>query len=138
MAHSPTLTASTQLGVILGTAAYMSPEQARGEPVDKRADLWAFGCVLFEMLTGRMTFKENTISDTLASVLKIEPDWALLPADTPDNLRRLLTRCLRKDPQKRQHDIADARIEIEETLAMPPDKRVKTPADGSRPRVSPS
>jgi serine/threonine protein kinase len=136
LAHSPTLTAaSTQLGVILGTAAYMSPEQARGEPMDKRADVWAFGCVLFEMLTGRPTFKENTVSDTLASVLKVEPDWSLLPEDVPHNLRRLLERCVRKDPQQRLHDIADARIEIEETLATPPDKRSVTASTSSRSRV---
>ncbi len=137
LAHSPTLTASTQLGVILGTAAYMAPEQARGEPVDKRADVWAFGCVLFEMLTGRTTFRENTVSDTLASVLKIEPDWSLLPADVPQNLRRLLTRCLRKDPGQRLHDIADARIEIEETLATPADRRVMAAAEGARRGLSP-
>jgi serine/threonine protein kinase len=117
---SPTLTSTGTLpGVILGTAAYMSPEQARGEPVDKRADVWAFGCVLFEMLTGRMSFKEVTISDTLASVLKVEPDWDLLPVDLPDSIRRLLKRCLEKQPRQRLHDIADARIEIEATLADP-------------------
>jgi len=133
LAHSPTLTAaSTQLGMILGTAAYMSPEQARGEPVDKRADVWAFGCVLLEMLTGRMTFKENTVSDTLASVLKVDPDWSLLPADLPLNIRRLLVRCLRKDPQQRLHDIADARIEIEETLATPAEERSVATSKSSR------
>ena len=136
LSHSPTLTAaSTQLGVILGTAAYMSPEQARGEPVDKRADVWAFGCVLFEMLSGRTTFKENTVSDTLASVLKVEPDWSLLPEDVPHNIRRLLVRCLRKDPQQRLHDIADARIEIAETLATPPEKRSVAPGASSRSRM---
>ena len=133
---SPTVTsAGTVAGVILGTAAYMSPEQARGEPVDKRADVWAFGCVLFEMLTGRTTFKANTVSDTLASVLKVEPDWSLLPADVPHNLRRLLIRCVRKDAQQRLHDIADARIEIEETLATPPEKRSVAPTTSARPRV---
>jgi serine/threonine-protein kinase len=134
---SPTLTsAGTVAGVILGTAAYMSPEQARGEPVDKRTDVWAFGCLLFEMLVGRMTFKEKTISDTLASVLKVEPDWSLLPADVPESIRRLLQRCIQKDPRQRLHDIADARIEIEETLAAP---RQARPADAAtltpRPRA---
>jgi serine/threonine protein kinase len=122
---SPTLTsAGTVAGVILGTAAYMSPEQARGEPVDKRADIWAFGCVLFEMLTGRMVFQEKTVSDTLASVLKGEPDWSLLRSDVPQSIRRLLQRCLKKDARQRLHDIADARLEIEETLATPADERV--------------
>jgi TolB-like protein/tetratricopeptide (TPR) repeat protein len=101
-------------GRILGTPAYMSPEQARGQAVDKRTDIWAFGCVLYEMLTGRATFGGNTVSDTLVSVLEREPDWAALPADTPASIRSLLQRCLRKDPQKRLHDIADARIEIDE------------------------
>jgi Tol biopolymer transport system component len=131
---SPTLTAATQAGMILGTAAYMSPEQARGEAVDKRADVWAFGCVLFEMLAGRTTFKENTVSDTLASVLKVEPEWSLLPEDTPHNVRLLLLRCIRKDLQQRLHDIADARIEIEETLETPPEKRALAPSSGSRAR----
>ena len=117
---SPTLTsAGTVAGVILGTAAYMSPEQARGETVDKRADVWAFGCLLFEMLAGKGTFKERTVSDTLASVLKVEPDWDLLPADVPESIHRLLKRCIQKDARQRLHDIADARIEIEETLAAP-------------------
>jgi Tol biopolymer transport system component/predicted Ser/Thr protein kinase len=130
---SPTLTsAGTTAGVILGTAAYMSPEQARGEPVDKRADIWAFGCVLYEMLTGRMIFKERTISDTLASVLKVEPDWSLLPANVPESIRRLLTRCLEKQPRHRLHDIADARIEIEATLADPDATRTPAAAGSTR------
>jgi Tol biopolymer transport system component len=117
LAHSPTLTlGATMQGVILGTAAYMSPEQARGSQADARADVWAFGVVLFEMLAGRSLFTGPTVSDTLASVLKVEPDLAQLPADTPGKLRRLLERCLRKDPRERLHAIADARIVIEEVL----------------------
>jgi len=112
---SPTLTAAaTQAGVALGTAAYMSPEQARGKPVDKRADVWSFGAVLYEMLTERRAFTGETVSDTLASVLKTEPDWAALPATTPISVRRLLRRCLQKDPSRRLRDIGDARIELEE------------------------
>jgi len=134
-ALSPTLTsAGTAVGVILGTAAYMSPEQARGESADKRADVWAFGCVLFEMLSGRMTFKEKTVSDTLASVLKIEPDWNLLSEEIPESVRRLLKRCLQKEPRQRLHDIADARIEIDETLAAPPRTRA---ANDAAPAVRP-
>jgi serine/threonine protein kinase/TolB-like protein/tetratricopeptide (TPR) repeat protein len=101
-------------GRILGTPAYMSPEQARGQAVDKRTDIWAFGCVLYEMLTGRLAFGGDTVSDTFVSILEREPDWAALPAQTPASIRTLLERCLRKDPQKRLHDIADARIEIDE------------------------
>jgi len=112
---SPTLTsAGTQAGVVLGTAAYMSPEQAKGYTVDKRADVWAFGVVLYEMLTGDGAFRGDSIADTMASVLKLEPDFDKLPAGTPAGLRRLLRRCLQKDPDRRLHDIADARIEIEE------------------------
>jgi len=115
---SPTLTvAATRAGIIMGTAAYMSPEQARGAAVDKRADIWAFGCVILEMLTGRGTFAGDTISDILASVLKTEPEWEGLPPDTPRALRRLLRRCLQKDPRKRLRDIGEARIRIEEMLA---------------------
>jgi Tol biopolymer transport system component len=118
--NSPTVTISpTRAGVILGTAAYMSPEQARGSAVDKRADIWSFGVVLYEMLTGRGLFAGETVSDTLAAVLKSDPDWAALPAETPWGIRRLLRRCLERDRKRRLHDIADARIEIEEALAEP-------------------
>ncbi len=96
---SPTFTEATRAGVILGTVGYMSPEQARGKPVDKRADIWAFGVVLFEMLTGRMMFGGETVSDTLARVLERDPDWTLLPAATPPHVRELLARCLVKDPR---------------------------------------
>ena len=101
-------------GRLLGTPAYMSPEQARGLPVDERTDIWAFGCVLFEMLSGRRVFDATTITDTLARVLEHEPDWSQLPAQTPASVRRLLDRCLRKDPRRRLHDIADALIEVDE------------------------
>jgi serine/threonine protein kinase len=117
-AMSPTLTsAGTVAGMILGTAAYMAPEQARGHVVDKRADIWAFGCVLYEMLTGEMAFPGETISDTLAAVLKLEPDWKALPEETPAVARRLLTRCLEKDARKRLRDIGEARIRIERSLS---------------------
>src|SRR5881296_1466958 len=115
--NSPTLgIAATQAGVILGTAAYMSPEQARGKPVDKRTDIWSFGCVLYETLTGCQAFAAETVSDTIANVLQHEPDWDAVPAATPRNIQVLLRRCLQKDRDQRLHDIADARIEIDETL----------------------
>jgi len=115
LANSPTLTSPmTMAGAILGTAAYMSPEQARGKLVDRRADIWAFGCVLYEMLVGAPAFGGETVTDVLASVVKQEPDWGALPAETPPLARSLLRRCLQKDPASRLHDIADARIEIEE------------------------
>ncbi|MGA3319141.1 MAG: protein kinase [Candidatus Korobacteraceae bacterium] len=120
MSKSLTMTGGeTIVGVILGTAAYMSPEQARGQPVDKRTDIWAFGCVLFEMLTGSSAFGRQTVTDTVVAVVGAEPEWKSLPADTPGSVRRLLTRCLQKDARRRLHDIADARIEIEETMATP-------------------
>jgi serine/threonine protein kinase len=117
---SPSSTTSndgTRDGIILGTMSYMSPEQSRGHAVDKRTDIWAFGCVLYEMLTGHALFTGETVSDTLAAVLKQEPDWRALPADTPASIRSLLRRCLNKDPVDRLHDIADARIEIQDTIA---------------------
>src|SRR5260370_4785800 len=116
--ESPTMP-GTIAGVILGTAAYMSPEQARGQRVDKRTDTWAFGCVLFEMLTGFSAFARETVTDTIAAVVSAEPEWKSLPADTPASIRRLLTRCLQKDARRRIHDIADARIEIEDAMAAP-------------------
>ncbi len=112
---SPTLTAAaTRAGFILGTAAYMAPEQARGKTVDRRADIWSFGAVLFEMLTGKMAFHGETISDTLAAVIRAEPDWSLLPPDTPQRVRQLLLRCLTKDPRQRLQSIAEARIVLDE------------------------
>ena len=117
--NSPTFTSPAALtvgGVILGTAAYMAPEQARGKTIDKRADIWAFGLVLYEMLTGRTAFAGDTITDILAAVLTHEPDWTAVPATTPASIRRLLQRCLEKDPKRRLRDIGDARLEIEETI----------------------
>src|SRR5262249_53809629 len=112
--ESPTMTspvAMTESHVILGTVPYMSPEQARGKVVDKRADIWAFGCVLFEMLTGRRPFDGDTSSDTIAAILNREPDWSTLPRSTPPRLESLLKRCLEKDPKRRLRDIGEARIE---------------------------
>jgi len=109
----------TMPGVILGTAPYLSPEQARGRPADRRSDIWAFGCVLYEMLTARRAFPGETLSDILAGVLRGEPDWNALPAETPPEVRAVLRRCLRKDPAKRMQHIADARLELEESLAEP-------------------
>jgi eukaryotic-like serine/threonine-protein kinase len=118
--RSPTITEQmTAPGVILGTAAYMSPEQARGRPVDKRADIWAFGCVLYECLTGKRAFQGETITETVAAILKSEPDWTLLPVDTPPFVRAVLRQCLRKDPSERLHDISDARIEMRESVSQP-------------------
>jgi serine/threonine-protein kinase len=119
IAHSPTISEMTRPGVILGTAAYMSPEQARGKSVDKRADIWAFGCVLYECLTGKRTFQGDTITEILASILKSEPDWQALPPTTPWRVKNLLHQCLTKDPRERLHDIADVRIEIEGVSASP-------------------
>jgi len=115
--HSPTITiGGTRDGALLGTAAYMSPEQARGQVVDKRTDIWAFGCVLYEMLTGRIAFPGATVSDHIAAILERDPDWSALSRSTPPAIERLLRRCLEKDPKQRLHDIADARIEIDEEL----------------------
>ncbi len=116
LSHSPTLSdAATQQGVILGTASYMSPEQARGKPVDKRSDIWAFGCVIYECLTGHQIFQGEMVSDILAAVLLKEPEWSALPADTPPRVRELLERCLAKDPKNRLRDIGDARQNLERT-----------------------
>jgi Tol biopolymer transport system component len=117
LSQSPTLAyTGTEAGVILGTAAYMSPEQARGKPVDKRSDIWAFGVVLYEMLTGRQAFGGETVSDVLAGVLKTDVDFVQLPADVPVAIRQLLRRCLDRTPRNRLHDIADARLVIDEAL----------------------
>ena len=122
MSQSATITTPammTGVGVILGTAAYMSPEQARGKPVDKRTDIWSFGCVLYQMLTGRSAFAGETVSDTIVAILEREPDWNVLPDATLPAVRRLLQRCLEKDPKRRLHDVADVRIEVEDVLATP-------------------
>jgi serine/threonine protein kinase len=115
---SPAITGGmTAANVILGTAGYMSPEQARGQPVDRRADIWAYGVCLFEMLSGQRLFMGDTVSDTLASVLKVDPDWSLLPVRTPARVKRLLRRCLERDPMRRLRDMGDARLSLEEALA---------------------
>lgn len=118
LSRSPTISHHmTGVGFILGTAAYMSPEQVRGRAVDRRSDIWAFGVLLYEMLTGRRLFSGETVSDTLASVLKTDPDWSHLPPETPPTIRRLLARCLERDPKERLHDAGDARLEIDEAIA---------------------
>ena len=127
--ESPTLTASaTAMGVIMGTAAYMSPEQARGRPVDKRSDIWAFGAVLYEMLSGKRPFQGRDVSETLGAVLRLEPDWNTLPTDTPPRLSTLLRRCLEKEPKERVHDVADVRLAMaggfESSVSAPSDSVV--------------
>ncbi len=114
LSNSPTLSAATMQGVILGTPAYMSPEQARGKALDTRTDIWSFGCVLCEMLTGREAFRGETVSDTIAAVLEREPDWQALPPTTPAKIRDLLRRCLQKEAQRRPRDLRDLRIQLEE------------------------
>jgi Tol biopolymer transport system component len=141
---SPTLSAlATQAGMILGTAAYMSPEQAKGQPVDRRCDIWAFGCVLYEMLAGRKAFEGETISDVLAAVIRAEPEWNAIPETTPPAIHRLVRRCLRKDQRQRLQAIGEARIAIEETLSGSPlltsplPQGEGGPAERDRVRVSP-
>lgn len=115
---SPTIIAdSTMPGTLLGTAAYMSPEQARGKPVDKRSDIWSFGCVLYECLTGKRTFQGEDTTQILARIIECEPDWQNLPASTPGNIRSLLRRCLTKDRSRRLRDIGDALLELEEAIS---------------------
>jgi eukaryotic-like serine/threonine-protein kinase len=127
-AHSPTFTspALTQIGVLLGTAAYMAPEQAKGRPVDRRADIWAFGCVLYEMLTGRRAFGGEDVTDTIVAIASREPDWSALPAGTPQAVRELLRRCLDKDATERLRDIGEARV----ALARPPAPDLSTTESG--------
>jgi Tol biopolymer transport system component len=123
---------ATRTGTIIGTPAYMSPEQARGKSVDKRTDMWSFGCVLYETLTGRRAFAGETVSDSLVAILEREPDWSALPSGTPASIQHLLHRCLEKDPNRRLRDAGDARLEIEDALAAAPasqrDLRRRTPA----------
>jgi serine/threonine-protein kinase len=117
LSNAPTLTGlASEEGRILGTLAYMSPEQARGKPVDKRTDNWAFGCVLYELLSGKKAFRGETPTDTLVAVLEREPDWQALPSSTPAKIRDLLCRCLQKESQRRLRDLGDARIEIEDSV----------------------
>jgi serine/threonine protein kinase len=120
LTHSPTLTVeATRGGVLLGTAAYMSPEQARGYVVDKRTDIWAFGCLLYEMLTGEQAFRGRTVTDTLAAIIEREPDWSALPSTTPPVVRQLLVQCLTKSQKRRLRDIGDAVLDIDVSLATP-------------------
>ncbi len=128
-------TAETQEGIILGTAPYMSPEQSRGKPLDKRTDIWAFGCVVYEMLTSHKAFAGETVSDTLAKILEREPEWDRLPATTPSNIRLLLRRCLEKDPSSRLRDAGDARIELEDMIAG---RIIATPAAAPQARRLPT
>ncbi len=125
LSHSPTITFATAIGgALMGTAAYMAPEQARGRPVDKRADIWSFGVMFFEALSGRRLFEGQTISDTIAAVLRHEIDWGLLPPHEHPGLRRLIERCLQRDPNVRQRDMGDVRIELEELRRAPAPKPV--------------
>src|SRR5689334_17397044 len=120
-ANSPTITVhGTQHGVILGTAAYMSPEQARGKRIDKRTDIWAFGCVFFEMLTAKRAFAGETTSDVIAAIIERRPDLNLLPRSTPAHVRRVIVRCLEKDPKRRARDIADVRVALDEHTVSAP------------------
>ena len=126
LTHSPTKTVNhTSDGAVMGTPGYMSPEQARGQVVDKRTDIWAFGCVLYEMLTGRVAFKGGTVSDTIVAVLGSEPDWDALPDGTPASVRLLLQRCLDRDPKRRLRDLGDVRFEFDEVRshAAPPTRQ---------------
>jgi Tol biopolymer transport system component len=132
LSHLQTMAGGTREGVVAGTAPYMSPEQARGKVVDTRTDIWAFGCVLYETLAARPAFPGETTSDTIAAVLEREPDWSALPAQTPAGIRRLIQRCLEKDPRRRLRDIGDARLEIEEALAG----RERPPAPAHRARLA--
>ena len=127
--ESPTITspAATQLGIILGTAAYMSPEQARGHAVDRGADIWAFGCVLFEMLTATRAFPGTDTTETVAAILRDEPEWPRLPAETPDSIRRVLRRCLVKNRKRRLADIRDARLDVEDAQSEKPGRSVVAP-----------
>ena len=129
--QSPTMTA-TQMGVIMGTAAYMSPEQARGKPVDRRTDVWAFGAVVFEILTGAVPFPGADVTQTLARIVEREPDWDSLPDPMPRALAQLVKRCLRKNQAKRLHHIADVRIELEDIIDVGPES--PTASDDDTPR----
>ena len=135
--QSPTITSPammTGVGVLLGTAAYMSPEQARAKTVNKRSDIWAFGCVLFEMLTGKRAFEGEEVSDTLANVLKSEPDWSVLPSEIPPPIRTLLQSCLTKDPRRRVADISTALFVLDRGASLaPPAGALSAPLARRRP-----
>ena len=136
MSQSPTLTRGTAMGVILGTAPYMSPEQARGKPIDTRTDVWAFGCCLYEALTGRPAFVGDTESDTITGILERQPDWDAMPSNVSSGLRVLMRRALEKDPRRRLHHVGDARLELEDA-SIPDDTftEPKAPADRSQRRA---
>jgi Tol biopolymer transport system component len=129
---SATTVEASREGLIAGTVAYMSPEQARGKAVDRRTDIWSFGCVLYEMLTARPLFAGETSHDTIAAILERDPEWDALPAHTPENIRRLLARCLEKDPRRRLRDIGDARLEIEEALGALSSPPARAPVEDGR------
>ena len=132
--QSPTMTAAaTKMGVIMGTAAYMSPEQARGQAADKRADIWAFGCVLLEMLTGRQAFAGTLMSDVFAAIIRAEPDWDGFPTRVHPGLRALLERCLQKDPRARWRDIGDVRVDLEKIAGDPTGAELSTVAVHAHP-----
>src|SRR5262249_24088686 len=134
MTQSPTITtpAMTAAGMILGTAAYMSPEQAKGRPADKRSDIWACGCVLYEMLTGERAFNGEDVTETLAAIIKDTPDWNRLPRDTSEPLRRLLRQCLEKDRRKRVADVSTIQYVLEERQSY----SVVAAATSGAPRIS--
>ena len=135
VAESPTLTSGgTAEGIVLGTAAFMSPEQARGKPIDRRADVWAFGCVLYDMLTGRSAFAGATLSDTISNILTRDPDWSAVPPHAPPAVRRLLRRCLEKDLSRRLRDMGDARLELEEAIEGRADSESTTTPAADRAR----
>jgi serine/threonine protein kinase len=134
LSNSPTVVGASMPGVILGTAAYMSPEQAKGKETDRASDVWAFGCVLYEMLTGRQAFEGDTVGEILGGIFRADPDWQRLPAGTPEGIRRLLRRCLEKERSERLKSADDARIEIKEALNAP-DSNV-TPAAPPKSRLA--
>src|SRR5205809_1140017 len=136
LSNSPTMLGGTLAGMILGTAAYMSPEQAKGQPVDRRTDIFAFGCVLYEMLAGRAAFDGEDMPDILSRVLQREPDWTLMPANVAPRIRELLRLCLEKNRKNRRSDAADVRIDIEQALKQPEDGGVPVPAPARSARLA--
>src|SRR5215470_3976734 len=135
--NSPTLTlGATSVGVIMGTAAYMSPEQASGKKVDKRADIWSFGVVVYEMLAGKKAFEGESVSDTLATLMKVEPDWSALPQDAPASVHKLVRRCITKDRKQRLRDIGEARIVLENPVGTEVAFQPESPRRSSRPVIA--